>query len=417
VTSATSRESIGERLRRLRLEQGLSQRALASRGVGYAYISRIERGERVPSMKAMRALAARLGVTPHYLETGDELPEHDARALKLGEAELALRLDADAARAEAQFREVLDDATAAGDVRGATRAQIGLGLVAAHRGDHEQVIGLLEAVVGLPWVTPGTYPDVFATLGHSYASHGDGRRAAELFARAIDELRRSTPVPAAALVRFATYRSYALSDLGELDDARNAISEALEYAAEVDDAYTRIRLYWSNARLASRQGDHDSARLSINRAIALLEASEDTVQLGRAHLLAAELSLFDHDPYDALAHLERAEPFLSPASDLQDRAWFAIQRALAWARAREPGIAIDSAADAVELLSDEEDTLLHGYAQWALGEALAAAGSATTARAAFTKASALIPPGSRYAAPFLDAWSRIYPADAEADVR
>src|SRR5436853_5789401 len=37
-------ESIGERLRRLRLDRGLSQRELASHGVSYAYISRIEAG-------------------------------------------------------------------------------------------------------------------------------------------------------------------------------------------------------------------------------------------------------------------------------------------------------------------------------------------------------------------------------------
>src|SRR5579862_1965942 len=48
-----SRETIGERLKRLRVEHELSQRALASPGVSYAYISRIEAGTRQPSMKAL----------------------------------------------------------------------------------------------------------------------------------------------------------------------------------------------------------------------------------------------------------------------------------------------------------------------------------------------------------------------------
>ena len=39
-------ETIGERLKRLRLERDLSQRELAAPGVSYAYISRIEAGER-----------------------------------------------------------------------------------------------------------------------------------------------------------------------------------------------------------------------------------------------------------------------------------------------------------------------------------------------------------------------------------
>src|ERR1051325_8563674 len=48
------RETVGERLRRLRAERGLSQRDLAGPGVSYAYISRIEAGARRPSVKALQ---------------------------------------------------------------------------------------------------------------------------------------------------------------------------------------------------------------------------------------------------------------------------------------------------------------------------------------------------------------------------
>ena len=51
----------------------MSQRELGEMtGLSYAYISRIERGERTPSIKAIRKIAAALRVTAHYLETGDE---------------------------------------------------------------------------------------------------------------------------------------------------------------------------------------------------------------------------------------------------------------------------------------------------------------------------------------------------------
>jgi transcriptional regulator with XRE-family HTH domain len=66
-------ETVGERLKRLRDERGLSQRQISSPGVSYAYISRIEAGARTPSVKAIRLLAEKLGVTPEYLETGDDL--------------------------------------------------------------------------------------------------------------------------------------------------------------------------------------------------------------------------------------------------------------------------------------------------------------------------------------------------------
>ena len=66
------RESIGNRLRRLRQERGLSQRELGEPGVSYAYISRVEAGDRTPSEKALRMLAARLDVTVLFLETGSD---------------------------------------------------------------------------------------------------------------------------------------------------------------------------------------------------------------------------------------------------------------------------------------------------------------------------------------------------------
>src|SRR5919201_5866168 len=65
-------ETIGQRLRRLRTDRGLSQRELSSRGVSYAYISRIEAGSRNPSVKALRMLAAKLGVPEEYLEYGEQ---------------------------------------------------------------------------------------------------------------------------------------------------------------------------------------------------------------------------------------------------------------------------------------------------------------------------------------------------------
>jgi transcriptional regulator with XRE-family HTH domain len=43
-----ARESVGERIRRLRLERGMSQRDLAEPGISYAYLSRIEAGARKP---------------------------------------------------------------------------------------------------------------------------------------------------------------------------------------------------------------------------------------------------------------------------------------------------------------------------------------------------------------------------------
>jgi transcriptional regulator with XRE-family HTH domain len=67
-------ETIGDRIRARREELGLSLRDIAQPGVSAGYISRVERSERQPSGKALRALAAALDVSTHWLETGRDDP-------------------------------------------------------------------------------------------------------------------------------------------------------------------------------------------------------------------------------------------------------------------------------------------------------------------------------------------------------
>jgi transcriptional regulator with XRE-family HTH domain len=68
----TGSAGIGERLRTARRARGMSQRSLSAAGVTFAYICRIERGARVPSLEVIRRLALALDVSPRWLETGDD---------------------------------------------------------------------------------------------------------------------------------------------------------------------------------------------------------------------------------------------------------------------------------------------------------------------------------------------------------
>src|SRR2546426_8540301 len=121
VSGDNPTEGVGARLKRLRVERGLSQRDLSSPGVSYAYISRIEAGARTPSVKALRKLSQKLGVSVEYLETGRDIREIDDRELRLSDAELELRLTEDVTAAEEKLRGVLDESLAAGDIGSAQR--------------------------------------------------------------------------------------------------------------------------------------------------------------------------------------------------------------------------------------------------------------------------------------------------------
>src|SRR3989440_1414163 len=245
MNSTGQHETIGERLRRLRLERGFSQRQLAGPGVSYAYISRIEGGARRPSVKALRKLAQKLGVSADYLETGSEIPESDARELRIADAELELRLAKNPKEAEARLQRLREESLAAGDVLAAARTEIALGLTAGATGRNGEAIERLEAGLQLSPVSPAARPDVFATLGHAYSASGEPRRAVEIFENCLVELQEVEPQDLPSQVRFATYLSYALTDLGDLERAQNVLDGVLEESESVTDGYSRVRLFWS----------------------------------------------------------------------------------------------------------------------------------------------------------------------------
>jgi len=80
--------AVGLRVYEAREAAGLSQRELAFPGCSSAYISRIERGERIPSLQVMRELARRTGVSEQALAFGRETLD-DAVAERVRAAEAA----------------------------------------------------------------------------------------------------------------------------------------------------------------------------------------------------------------------------------------------------------------------------------------------------------------------------------------
>jgi transcriptional regulator with XRE-family HTH domain len=396
VTEGSATEDVGARLKRLRLQQGFSQRDLSSPGVSYAYISRIEAGARTPSVKALRKLAQKLGVSVEYLETGRDIRDVDDRELRLADAELELRLADNTEVAEHKLSELLDEAAAAGDVVSATRARLALGMVAAHRGNHLDAVERLEGVLDSAEISPGSRPDVFATLGQSYAQLGAPERAVRLFERCLDEL-GSQPENAPNRIWFATLLSYALTDAAEYERARTVIRDALTGAVEVDP-YSRMRLYWSRARLAGIEGRSSEALESIREAIALLKTTDDSLHLARAYLMSAGIEANEGNADTARNHLANAENLLGTAPQPIDRAMLLIGKSRVAALENDADGAVEDARTALDLLADSRAGE-HGAAVWALARGLELQGDVDSAVASYRRAVDLLSVhGQRYEA-------------------
>src|SRR5688572_4111547 len=124
---------VGRRLKQARERAGLSQRQLSFPGCSPAYISRIEAGDRIPSLQLLREMGRRLGVSEDFLATGRERHEEAATlvdaelALRLGEVDLATKL----------YEDALEQAANDED---RSRALAGLGQVAFQEGNPRRAI-------------------------------------------------------------------------------------------------------------------------------------------------------------------------------------------------------------------------------------------------------------------------------------
>src|SRR5215467_14755175 len=113
--------TLGQRLRTLRIERGLSQADLAGDLVSPSYISLIESGRRSPERDVLEGLARRLGCSPHLLETGVAPEEVNELRLRLQFANIA-RANGELGQARELYAALMHATT--GEIR--TDAQWGL---------------------------------------------------------------------------------------------------------------------------------------------------------------------------------------------------------------------------------------------------------------------------------------------------
>ena len=386
VVQANSAETVGARLKRLRLQLGLSQRDLSSPGVSYAYISRIEAGARTPSVKALRKLSQKLGVSVEYLETGTDIRDVDDRELRLADAELELRLSNDVSEAERKLESIRAEAEAAGDRVSALRARIALGLASAQRGNHLEAAERLESVVG-DEAAPAAHlrPDVYTTLGQSYAALGAPDRAVRIFDDCLAQVRSSVPDDKPVQIRYATFLSYALTDAGDYDRAADVVRDALGDANDQTDPYTRVRLYWSLARLNVLDGRSADALEYIRSAIALLKATDDTMTLARAYLLAAGAELRRREASAAEHNLEAAAKLLGAHPDPADLGMLRTGQSLLATLQGDADAAVERARDALAVFGSFHGAE-QGAAVHALARGLAGQGDETGAVDAYRRA-------------------------------
>lgn len=344
-THVDNPKAVGTRLRDAREAAGLSQRQLSFQGCSPAYISRIEAGDRIPSLQLLRELGRRLGVSEDYLATGsDTRPQ----SFLLLEAELALRFD-DLARADELYRDALAQA-----VRPAERADAeeGLGQLAFRNGELRDAIGYFERALVASGADEWERPALAESLGRAYMFAGEIDPAVAIFERCLVEFEgRGDRI---AALRFACLLCYALSEAGQFARAEEVVARALAEGRESFDPYMRARVYWARAKVLADQGDVEGASPYAHQALAALKLTEDLHYTGIAHQLVGRIELERGRAAEALEYLTQGWPLLERSGSPIEQALFRAEETLALARLGRTDEAAEVGAKVTALLGDAD---------------------------------------------------------------
>jgi tetratricopeptide (TPR) repeat protein len=344
-------ETLGERLRRLRKERGLSQQAISGPGLTTAHISRIEAGLRRPSVRAIRALAKQLSVSPEYLETGRHLGPRGDLEVRVADAELEHRVGTQVEASTTTLRALVDEARTLGDPMLTARAVASLGLTLGSTAAYGEAIPLLEEATTSMVVTPPLRPDVYIALAQAYAAAGRRVEAVNLLESALAFVNTHAREHIGAYMRLAVNLSYALTDAGRLDEAREVLEEAVRRHGNNCDRRAQVSTYWTLARIAAMSGDSATALEHMRRAIALLEAGEDSLALANAYGLFGQILVIDGRFEEARSPLDRCVEALEREGRLEDLGLFVADQAKCAANLGETNEAELLAKRALQLLA------------------------------------------------------------------
>lgn len=366
-----SAQAVGERLKAARLEAGLSQRQLAFPGCSAAYISRLEAGERVPSLQLVRKLAAKLDTDEEYLATGKargaQLPP------ELVEADVALRLD-DLAVAAELFERVLQTTT---DRRARAEALGGLGKLAFRQGDPRAAIdGIAEAIRLAPELLVSS-TSLVETAARAYANLNELEAAIGILERAIAAAEEASEN--AAAIRLRILLANALIDCEEYGSAEQLLGKVLSLSDDLLDPTQRPRVLWSQSRLHAVRGNQEAAARYARRALELLELGEDTYAFARAHQALAYIEIERERPEEALELLAHGVELLGPDASPVERAKFKLEQARAFAQLGRSEEAAAAALEAKALFGDAQPVDA-GRAFLVVGDVFAGLGDAARAR-------------------------------------
>jgi transcriptional regulator with XRE-family HTH domain len=285
--------TLGQRLRALRSERGLSQAELAGDFVSPSYVSLIEAGKRVPERDVLDGLAERLGCSTQFLESGIPPEEVTEQRLRLQFAEIALA-NGSANEAFDLFTEL--SAVTSSEIRLA--AVWGLARAEEARGNLHEAVAHQEALLeparaGQPGA-PGLLPLLMGRC-RLYRAAGDFTRSIEVGEAALQEVRDLGLEGTEEEIKLGSTLVAAYYSRGDTFSAQHLATEVIDRAERLGSRTAHGSAYWNASIVAASRGQLQLALDMADRTLALLAESSPELSLAKMRITYAWL-LLQNDP-------------------------------------------------------------------------------------------------------------------------
>ena len=377
---------LGERLRTLRVNAGLTQTDLAGDRFSKEYVSQIERGKTRPTQETLEWLAQRLGVDPGFLASGVSADERGRIETSLARAE-ALSQNHDYEEAVEEFSRVHPVIAGIAATELEVRALSGEAWARMRIGEVKQAIGLLTRAREMaedPMFSDVDRAEILFRLGACRYQLSSIQTALGLFNEALTLAERSELPNDRLRADILHWRSRCYRRQRDFEAAREDVERALELAEALDDPRTVARVYFQASLVAERQGQWVLARKYAEQAKSQFEEIADRATVGKLLNNLGAFNFMLGKPEEAVDHLKESFRILLDYGSEADAARAVSSLAQVHLRTGHPEPAEEQARQALKLLGDRVDVVDEiGNAQLVLGRSLLEQGRLDEAEEAF----------------------------------
>ncbi|MFJ9466667.1 helix-turn-helix domain-containing protein [Streptomyces caniferus] len=292
--------AFGRRVKKLRLKKGLTQTDLAGGPVSTSYISRIEKGTRLPSVETVHHLAAKLGTDVSELLSNDIFD--DSWGATMAEVSTAL--------ADKDFTRVIDLLEPCGPdllervpedwawqvFWARSRALSEMKDPAGQSAELRLLVSLARE-----WESPSLLGRLLMEMSRTERKIGHITEAVAAAQEALSLLDGLSACAQVLKVNACLALMAAETEAGLLSQASERIPEVLQ-AAEDTPSEIKAQAYWGCSGVRVRQGRFEEGRDLIGRALSTMDSRSDL--LGWARLRLAAVSLHLRSPEPASAEIE-----------------------------------------------------------------------------------------------------------------